>query len=77
VNTVTSRDAGTADELALARLDDDGAPSAVNWPQISDSPDHHAIRRARTAKAAGRPAPAAAAASGEQATQTPALLGAG
>jgi hypothetical protein len=49
MNTLTSRDAG---ELALARLDDDGAPPAVTWPQINDSQDHHAIRRGRTAKVA-------------------------
>ena len=52
MTTVTSRDAGTADELALARLDDDGAPPAVSRPQINDSQDHHAIRRGRTAKVA-------------------------
>jgi hypothetical protein len=57
VNTVTSRDAGAADEVALARLDDDGAPSAATWPQISDGQDHHAIRRGRTAKVAGRQVP--------------------
>ncbi len=77
MTTVTSRDAGTAGELALARLDDDGAPPAVTWPQVSGGQDHHAIRRGRAAKAAGRPAPAAAAASDEEAEQTPALLGAG
>jgi hypothetical protein len=50
MNTLTSRDAG---ELALARLDDDGAPPAVTRPQINDSQDHHAIRRGRTGKVAG------------------------
>jgi len=29
VNTFSSRDVEAADELALARLDDDGAPPAV------------------------------------------------
>jgi hypothetical protein len=59
VTTFTSRDAGAADELALARLDDD------------------AIRRGHTGKVAGRLAETAAAASGEEAEQTPTLLGAG
>jgi hypothetical protein len=48
VSTFTSRDVEAADELALARLDDDGAPSAVTWPQHSDSHGHHAIRQGHT-----------------------------
>ena len=77
VSAFTSRDAGAADRLALARLDDDGAPPTVSWPQAGDSHDRDAIRRGHTEKVAGRLAQTAAAASGEEAEQTPALLGAG
>jgi hypothetical protein len=77
VTAFSSRDVEAADELALARLDYDGAPAAVSWPQISDSQGHHAIRRGHSGQAAGRLAQTAAAASGEEAEQTPALLGAG
>ena len=73
MNTFTSRDAGAADELALARLDDDGAPPAVTC----HSQDHYAIRRGHTGKVVGRLAETAAAASGEEAEQTPTLFGAG
>jgi hypothetical protein len=73
----SSRDAGAAGRLALARLDDDGAPPPVTWPQAGDSHDRDAIRRGRIGQVAGRLAQTAAAASGEEAEQTPALLGAG
>ena len=73
VNTFTSRDVEAADELALARLDDDGAPPAVT----GHSQDHYAIRRGHTGKVADRLAETAAAASGEEAEQTPTLLGVG
>ena len=73
MTTFTSRDVEAADELALARLDDDGAPPAVTC----HSQDHYAIHRGHTGKVAGRLAETAAAASGEEAEQTPALLGAG
>ena len=73
MTTFTSRDPGAADELALARLDDDGAPPAVTC----HSQDHYAIRRGHTGKVAGRLAETAAAASGEEAEQTPTLFGAG
>jgi hypothetical protein len=53
----------------------DDAPPAVTWPQISDGQDHHAIRRGRALKVASRQAEIAA--SGAEAEQTPALLGAG
>jgi hypothetical protein len=69
----TSRDVEAAGELSLARLDDDDAPPAVTC----HSQDHYAIRRGHTGKVAGRLAETAAAASGEEAEQTPALLGAG
>jgi hypothetical protein len=60
VNTFTSRDAAAADELALARLDDDGAPPPVTWPQVGDSHDRDPIRRCQPAPdvPAGAPAPA-------------------
>jgi hypothetical protein len=77
VNTFSCRDVEAADELALARLDDDGAPAAVTRPQISDSQGHHAIRRGHSGKVAGRLAETAAAASGKEAEQTSALFGAG
>jgi hypothetical protein len=73
VTTFTSRDAAAAGELALARLDDDGAPLAVTC----HSQDHSAIRRGHTGKVAGRLAQTAAAASGAEAEQTPTLPGAG
>ena len=57
VNTVTSRDLEAADRLALARLDDDGAPPAVTWPQADDSHDRDAIRRRRPRLFGRRPAP--------------------
>jgi hypothetical protein len=77
VSVSSSRGVEAAAELALARLDDDGAPAAVTWPQISDSHGHHATGRGHAGKPAGRLAETAAAASGEEAEQTPALLGAG
>jgi hypothetical protein len=77
VNTFTSRDVEAADGLALARLDDDGAPAAVTWPQAGDSHDRDAIRRGRIGQVAASPAQTAAATSGEVAEQTPALPGAG
>ncbi len=77
MTTFSSRDAGAVGELALARLDDDGAPPPVTWPQVGDSHDRDAIRRGHTGKVAGRLAETAAAASGEEAEQTPALLGTG
>jgi hypothetical protein len=77
VNTFSCRDAEAADELALARLDDAGAPAAVSRPQISDNQGHHAIRRGRSGQVVDRLAQTAAAASGEEAEQTPALPGAG
>jgi hypothetical protein len=77
VSAFTSRAAGAADRLALARLDDDGAPPPVTWPRAGDSHDRDAIGRGRIGQMAGRLAQTAAAASGEEAEQTPALLGAG
>jgi hypothetical protein len=77
VNTFRSRDVEAAGELALARLDDDGAPPPVTWPQAGDSHDRNAIRRGRIGQVAASPAQTAAIASGEVAEQTPALLGAG
>jgi hypothetical protein len=77
VSAFTSRDAGAADRLALARLDDDGAPPPVTWPQTRDSHDRDAIRRGRIGQVAASPAQTAAIASGEVSGQTPALPGAG
>jgi hypothetical protein len=77
VNTFTSRDAEAADRLALARLDDDGAPPAVTRPQAGASHDRDANRRGHIGQVAASPAPTAATASGEVAGQTPALPGAG
>ena len=77
MSAFTSRDVEAAGELALARLDDDGAPPPVTWPQACDSHDRDAIRQGRIGQVAGRLAQTAAAASGEEAEQTPALPGAG
>ena len=77
MSAFSSRAAGAAGELALARLDDDGAPPLVTWPQAGDSHGHHATRRGHSGQVAGRLAETAAAASGEEAEQTPALLGTG
>jgi hypothetical protein len=59
VTTFTSCDAAAADRLALARLDDDGAPPPVTWPQAGDSHEGDAIRRCQPAPdvPAGAPAP--------------------
>lgn len=77
MSNFTSRDAAAAGRLALARLDDDGAPPPVTWPQAGDSHDRDASRRGRIGQVAGRLAQAAAAAPGEEAEQTPTLPGAG
>jgi hypothetical protein len=76
VSAFSSRDVEAADELALARLDDDGAPPPVTWPRAGDSHDRDAIRRGRIGQVAASPAQTAAIASGEVAGQTPALPGA-
>jgi hypothetical protein len=47
-----------ADLLALARLEDDGAPPAVSPPQSADGQRSHAIRVARTGQPTARPAEA-------------------
>jgi hypothetical protein len=77
VSAFSSRDVEAVGELALARLDDDGAPLPVTWPQAGDSHDRDAIRRGRIGQVAASPAQTAAIASGEVAEQTPALLGVG
>ena len=77
MSAFTSRDVEATDRLALARLDDDGAPPPVTWPQTRDSRDRDAIRRGRIGQVAASPAQAAAIASGEVSGQTPALPGAG
>jgi hypothetical protein len=77
VSAFTSRDVEATDRLALARLDDDGAPPPVTWPQTRDSHDRDAIRRGRIGQVAASQAQTAAIASGEVSGQTPALPGAG
>jgi hypothetical protein len=77
VTAFTSRDVEAADRLALARLDDDGAPPPVTWPRAGDGHDRGAIRRGRIGQVAASPAQAPAIVSGEVAEQTPALPGAG
>jgi hypothetical protein len=44
MNALTSRDLEATDMLALARLDDDGAPPAVTRPQVGVSHERDAIR---------------------------------
>jgi hypothetical protein len=51
MTTFSSRDLEAADRLALARLDDDGAPPPVTWPQAGDSHDRDAVRRGRIGEA--------------------------
>jgi hypothetical protein len=46
VSAFSSRDVEAAGELAVARLDDDGAPPLATWPQAGDSHDRDTIRRA-------------------------------
>jgi hypothetical protein len=77
MNAVTSRDVEAADRLALARLDDDGAPPAVTRPQAAGSHERDAIRRDGIGPVTARQAGTAATASGEAAEQTPALPDAG
>ena len=77
MNVFTSRDLEAADRLALARLDDDGAPPAVTRPQAGDSHARDAIRRGRTGQVAAGQAETTAIASSEVAGQTPARLGVG
>jgi hypothetical protein len=77
MTALTLRDVEAADELALARLDDDGAPPLVAWPQAGDSHGRDANRRGRIGQVAASPAQTPAIASGGVAEQTPALLGAG
>jgi hypothetical protein len=77
MDAFTLRDLEAADRLALARLDDDGAPPAVTRPQAGATRERDAIRRGRTGQVAASQAETAATASGEVADQAPALLGAG
>jgi hypothetical protein len=77
MNAFTSCDLEATDRLALARLDDDGAPPAVARPQVSDSHERDAIRPGHTAQVAASQPGTAAIASGGVAEQTPALLGVG
>jgi hypothetical protein len=76
MDAFTSRDLEAAHWLALARLDDDGAPAAT-WPQAGDSHEHDAIRPGRTGQVAASQAETAANASRGVADQVPARLGAG
>jgi hypothetical protein len=77
MNAFTSRDLEATGRLALARLDDDGAPPAVTRPQAGGSDERDAIRPGRIGQVAASQAGTAAIASGEVAEQTPALLGVG
>jgi hypothetical protein len=76
MNAFTSRDLEAADRLALARLDDDGAPPAVSRSRTAGSHEHDAIRRDGIEPVAARQEGTAAIASGEVAEATSALLGA-
>jgi hypothetical protein len=78
MNTSISPALDAADLLALARLDDDGASSAVSPPRSADGQTIHAYRVART----GQPAASQAEATGPEHSQearqaAPAGLGAG
>jgi hypothetical protein len=78
MNTFISAALDAADLLAMARLDDDGAPPAVGSPQPADGQTSHAYRVART----GQPAASQAEATGPEHSQetrqaAPAGLGVG
>jgi hypothetical protein len=78
MNTFTANDLGAADLLALARLDDDGAPPAVTPPRASDGQGRHAIRLAGTGQVTASRAEMIAVASGRARRQlTSALMGVG
>jgi hypothetical protein len=69
---------GAADLLALARLDDDGAPPAVSPPQPADGQTSHAMRVARTGQPAASQPEAAGPEHSQKARQAaPAGLGVG
>ena len=78
MNTFISPSLDAADLLALARLDDDGAPPTVSSPQPADGQTSHAYRVARP----GQPAASQAEATGPEHSQkarqaAPAGLGVG
>ena len=78
MNVFTANDLEAADLLALARLDDDGAPPAVTPPLASDGQRRHAIRLAGTGRVTASQAEMIAAAPGRARQQlTPALIGVG
>ncbi len=67
-----------ADLLALARLDDDGAPPAVSPPRSADGQTSHAYRVARPGRPAGSEAEAIGPDDSQEACQVaPAGLGVG
>jgi hypothetical protein len=78
MNTFISPALDAADLLALARLDDDGAPPSVSPPRSADGQRSHAIRVTRT----GQPTAIQAEATGPERSQearqaAPAGLGVG
>jgi hypothetical protein len=76
MNAFTAHDLEAEDLLALARLDDDGAPPAVTPPQASDGQGRRAIRLAGTGQVSARRAEMIAAAPGRaRQLLTPALVG--
>ncbi len=78
MNTFTANDLGAADALALAWLDDDGAPPAVTPPRASDGQGRHAVRLAGAGQVTASRAEMIAVASGRARRQlTPALMGVG
>ena len=76
MTALTSRDVEAADMLALARLDDDGAPPAPAPQQASDSHDLHALRQGHPGRVDATRAEPGTTAPGE-AVRTPALPGTG
>jgi hypothetical protein len=72
----TLRDVEAADRLALARLDDDGAPPAATPPEAGDSHHLHAFRLGHTGRVGATTAEPGTAAPGE-AAPTPAPPGTG
>ena len=78
MNVFAVNDLEAADALALARLDDDGAPPAVTPPPARNDQGRHAIRLAGAGQVTARQAEMTAAAPARARQQlTPALTGVG
>ena len=77
MNVFAANDLEAADFLALARLDDDGAPPAVIPPPARDGQGRHVIRLAARQVTASQAEMTAAAPGRARQRLTPALTGVG